>query len=78
MDVAIKDIKTINPKPTDVIVLRFNKISSDEMEFWFNQIQNKFPDNKIVALPSPVELEVASKELWEDYICMVNEVIQSL
>ena len=78
MNNSIKDIKTINPKPTDIIVLRFNEIPMDEMNFWFKQVQDKFPDNKVVALPSNAGLEVASKELWEDYIRMVDEYIRSM
>ena len=77
MDVAIKDIKTISPKSTDIIVLRFNEIPMDEMDFWFNQVQDKFPNNKVVVLPSNVGLEVASRELWEDYIQMVDEYIKT-
>lgn len=63
MNEPIKSIKTINPKPTDVIVLRFGDIKVDEMQHCFDHVQSKFPNNTVVALPSPVELEVASKEL---------------
>lgn len=74
----IKSIKTINPKPTDVIVLRFGDIKVDEMKHCFDNVQKKLPNNTIVALPSPVELEVASKELWEDYITMIYETVKAM
>lgn len=77
-DETIKSIETINPKPTDTIVLRFGDINADEMQCCFNHVQKKFPNNKIVTLPSTVELEVASKELWEDYIKTIYEVIQTM
>lgn len=78
MDVAIKDIKTINPKSTDTIVVRFNEIPLDELQIWCEQIQNTFPKNNVVALPSNTHLEICSRELWNDYIQMVNEYIKGL
>lgn len=74
----IKSIKTINPKPTDIIVLRFGDIKVDEMQHCFDHVEKKFPNNTVVALPSPVELEVASKELWEDYIRMIYETVKAM
>ena len=76
MNEPIESIKTINPKTTDVIVLRFGDIKVDEMQHCFDRVQSKFPNNTIVALPSLVELEVASKELWEDYIKMIYETVK--
>lgn len=78
MDVAIKDVKTINPKPTDTIVLRFNEIPLDELQMCLEQIHGAFPNNNVVALPSNTHLEVCSRELWEDYIWMVGEYIKNL
>ena len=78
MNEPIKSIKTINPKPTDVIVLRFGDIKVDEMQHCFDHVQSKFPNNTVVALPSPVELEVASKVLWEDYIRMIYETVRAM
>lgn len=77
-DEKIKSIKAINPKPTDTIVLRFGDIKLDEMQECFNHVQSKFPNNTVVALPNPVDLEVASKELWEDYIKMIYETIRTM
>lgn len=78
MDVAIKNIETINPKPTDTIVIRFKNIPLDELALWHKQMQNIFPDNKVIALPDNMHLEVCSRELWDDYIQMVNEYINNL
>ena len=78
MDEKIKSIDIINPKPTDIIVLRFGDIKADEMQHCFDHIQEKFPNNTVVALPKPVDLEVASKELWEDYIRMIYETIRAM
>ena len=78
MDKKIKSIEMINPKPTDVIVLRFGEIPFDEMKHYFEHVQDKFPNNTVVGLPKPIELEVASKELWEDYIRMIYEAVKSM
>lgn len=76
MNEQIKSITTINPKPTDTIVLRFGDITLEEMKHCFDNVQSKFPNNTVVALPNLVDFEVASKELWEDYIKMIYETIQ--
>lgn len=83
MEVAIKNIntiniETINPKPIDTIVIRFKDIPIDELRIWCEQIQNIFPNNNVIALPDNTYLEVCSKELWNDYIQMVNEYINNL
>lgn len=78
MNEPIKSIETINPKPTDTIVLRFGDIKVDEMQHCFDYVQKKFPNNTVVALPKPVDLEVASKELWEDYIRMIYETVKAM
>ena len=79
MNNSIEEIKTINPKPTDTIVIRFKKdMTVDELEIWYEQIQSTFPKNNIVALPDNTHLEICSRELWEDYIQTVNEYINNL
>lgn len=80
MNESIMNIATINPKPTDTIVLRFNikEISVDELNLFCNQVKNSFPENTVLALPDSLRLEVASQELWEDYIRMIDEVVKSL
>lgn len=78
MEVIIKNIETINPKPTDTIVVRFKDMPLDELQIWYKQIQNMFPNNNVIALPDNTHLEVCSKELWDDYIQMVNEYINNL
>lgn len=78
MNEKIKSIEMINPKPTDTIVLRFGDIKLDEMKHCFEHVQSKFPNNTVVALPKLIDLEVASKELWEDYIRMIYETVQSM
>ena len=78
MNVEIKDIQIINPKPTDTIVVRVKDIPADKLEMWHRQIQGIFPNNNVVVLPDNTYLEVCSKELWNDYIQMVNEYINNL
>ena len=78
MNDLIKNITTINLKSTDTIVLRFNDVRVDEIKRYVDYIQNIFPNNQIVVLPKYVDLEVASKELWEDYICMVSDAVQNI
>lgn len=78
MNNLIKEIKTINPKPTDTIVIRFKKdIAIDELEIWYKQIQSIFPKNNVVALPDNTHLEICSRELWEDYIRTVDEYVKN-
>ena len=78
MDVAIKSIETINPKPTDTIVVRFRDMPLDELIMWHEQIQSIFPNNNVIVLPDNAHLEVCSRELWDDYIRMVDEYINNL
>ena len=78
MNESIKSIEAINPKSTDVIVLRFNKIPVEELGFWFEHVQKKFPNNTVVALPSSAALEMADKEYWEDYIKMTYEIVKAM
>lgn len=78
MDVAIKSIETINPKPTDTIVVRFKDVPLDELKIWYKQIQNTFPNNNVIALPDNTHLEVCSRELWDDYVRTVYEYINNL
>lgn len=78
MNDLIKNITTINPKSTDTIVLRFNDAPADEIKGYMDYIQNMFPNNQIVILPKYVDLEIAGKELWEDYICMISDAVQNI
>ena len=78
MKKPIEEIKIINPKPTDTIVIRFKKdITIDELKIWYEQIQSVFPKNNIVALPDNTHLEVCSRELWEDYIRTDDEYVKN-
>jgi hypothetical protein len=79
MGEPIKSIERISPKPTDTIVLRFNeKATIEEMDFWYKHVQDKFPNNTIVALPDSVNLEVCGKEVWEDYIRTIYETVKAM
>lgn len=59
MNELITRIETMNPKPSEAIVLFFNTKECDinmtaEM---FNQLQEKFPDNAVIALPDTMSLK---------------------
>ena len=78
MNEPIKSIETISPKPTDTIVLRFEEITVKEMDFWYEYVKDKFPNNTIVALPNQVFLETYGKEVWEDYIKTIYEEVKAM
>lgn len=82
MDIVIKNkniemINTVNPKPTDTIVVRFKDIPVDELKMYCEQMQKIFPNNNVIALPDNAYLEVCSRELWNDYIQIINEYINN-
>ena len=73
-------IEMLNPHPTEVITLFYNlnKIPAKQIAIATNYIQEKFPDNKVVVLPDVMSLESCSKDVLENIISMISEVIEKL
>ena len=78
-DIVTK-IEKLDPHPTEAIVVgfNFNDVRLDKMKHWFNIIKSKFPDNTVVAIPDYVSLQSCSKDVLENMISMIAEIIEEL
>ena len=76
----IKRIEKLEPHPTEAIVIgfSFNDIKVDDMKNLFEIIQSKFPNNTIIAIPDYVSLSSCSKDVLENIISMISEIIDEL
>lgn len=76
----ISKIETINPHPKEAIVLYcdVNKISPDTLEKLGKSLKNIFPNNKIIILPKTTQLESLSKDILENIISHISEVIDEI
>ena len=48
------------------------------MKDFFEIIQSKFPNNTIIAIPDYVSLSSCSKDVLENIISMISEIIDRL
>ena len=73
-------IENLNPHPTEAIVLLYNKEEMDELDVsdTVYYLEEKFPQNKIIALPNTASLQSCSKDVLENIISMIAEIIASL
>ena len=73
-------LETIEPHPTEAIVLYFNfdDIKLDELNVFYEITQKKFPNNAVICVPDKVSLESWSKDILENYISIVSEIIEEL
>lgn len=80
MDNVITRIKKLEPHPTEAIVLYFNfdDIRLDELNALYEIAQKKFPNNAVICVPDKVSLESWSKDVLENYISMITEIIEGL
>ena len=80
IDDVITRIEKLEPHPTEAIVIgfNFNDIKVDVMENLFYNIESKFPDNMVVAIPDYISLQSCSKDVLENYISMIAEIIEKL
>ena len=76
----ITKIEKIDPHPTEAIVVGFNfdDVPLGDMQHWFNIIRDKFPDNTVVAIPDYISLQSCSKDVLENIISMITEIIEEL
>lgn len=76
----ISKIETINPHPKEAIVLYcdINKISSNTLQRLGEALKPIFPDNKIIILPETTQLESLSKDILENIISHISEVIDEI
>lgn len=80
IDNIVTKIEKLKPHPTEAIVMSFNfdDIDLDDMSALFNNIKSQFPNNTILAIPDYVSLESCSKDVLENYISMISEIIEEL
>jgi hypothetical protein len=80
VDNIVTRIEKLDPHPTEAIVLgiKFNDINVDGMYHLFNNIKSQFPDNTVVAIPDYISLQSCSKDVLENIISMIAEIIEEL
>lgn len=80
IDNVITKIEKLDPHPTEAVVIgfNFNDAHLDEMQHLFNIIKSKFPDNIVVAIPDYISLQSCSKDVLENMISMIAEIIEEL
>lgn len=73
-------IEKLKLHPTEAIVVGFNFNDTDActMKDVFDHIKSQFPNNTVVAIPDYVSLESCSKDVLENYISMISEIIEEL
>lgn len=76
----ITKLEIVVPHPTEAIVLYFNfkDIKPDELNMIYEVTQKKFPSNTVVCVPDKVSLESWSKDVLENYMSMISEIIEEL
>lgn len=67
----------IHPKVDEVIVIRFNdkELDYDMVKNAFDLVTRKFPDNKVIALPSEVSINTYSKEECKELLDSIKNNI---
>jgi len=76
----VVSMEKLNTHPTEAIVLRFNfnDIALDDMREVFESIKAQFPNNVVLAIPDYLSLESCSKDVLENIISYISEVIDNL
>lgn len=76
----VTKLETIEPHPTEAIVLYFNfdDIAFGDLNALYEITKKNFPNNTVVCVPDKVSLESWSKDVLENYISMISEIIEEL
>ena len=76
----ITKIETLEPHPTEAIVVgfNFNDVNVENAKRIFDEIKDKFPNNTVVAIPDFISLKSCSKDVLENIISMIAEIIEEL
>ena len=76
----LSNVKKLDPHPTESITLFYDIEDMDELDVidTVYLLQREFPNNKVVALPNKTSLESCSKDVLENVISMISEIIESL
>lgn len=80
MDKLFTRIEKLEPHPTEAITLfyNFDDIDVETVHNMIKHLSEKFPKNTVIALPDKVSLESCSKDVLENIISMIAEIIESL
>lgn len=73
-------INTLEPHPTEAIVMQFNfnDFTPYEINNILDVLADIFPSNTVVIIPDKVSLQSCSKDVLENYISMIAEIIEEL
>lgn len=80
MNDIITKIEKLEPHPTEAIVVgfNFNDVNVENAECIFDEIKDKFPNNTVVAIPDFISLKSCSKDVLENIISAIAEIIEEL
>ena len=80
MQELITRIEKLKPHSTEAITLfyNFDDMNVEVVGNIVKQLSNKFSTNAIIVLPDKTSLESCSKDILENYISMISEIIESL
>lgn len=80
MEELITRIEKLKPHPTEAITLfyNFDDVTVEDVSNMVKQLSDKFPQNTVIAIPDKVSLESCSKDVLENIISMIVEIIDSL
>lgn len=80
MEELITRIEKLKPHPTEAITLfyNFDDVTVEDVSNMVKQLSDKFPQNTVIAIPDKVSLESCSKDILENIISMISEIIERL
>lgn len=80
MQELITRIETLKPHPTEAITLFYDMDNMDVIivSNVVKHLSKKFPENTVIAIPDKNSLESCSKDVLENIISMISEIIERL
>jgi hypothetical protein len=80
MQELITRVKKIKPHPTEAITLfyNFDDIDVESVCKIVNHLGEKYPNNAVIAIPDKESLKSCSKDVLENIISMISEIIEEL
>ena len=80
MNDIITKIEKLEPHPTEAIVVgfNFNDVNVENAKRIFDKIKDKFPNNTVVAIPDFISLQSCSKDVLENIISAIAEIIEEM
>ena len=80
MNELVTRIEKLKPHPTEAITLFYDMDNMDVVTVSnvVKHLSKKFPQNTVIAIPDKNSLESCSKDVLENIISMISEIIESL